>query len=455
MMNATRYLVSTKREVGWPVFLFVLAFTFSHYVALSQRLDIMASIRNELLLGLVCTLCAVGVMLSSPMSLGAGRRVALSFGVYLFMVVIQVPFAMDPHAASYAFNEWVLKQSIFTFYVAVLLRSPRHVALFLATYLFALTYILQEAVRGLISGSLVWRNQGIQRLHGAVDRYRHPNGLSLAATSCLPFLYFMRRVWTKWWMRLAMLGCLALAALCIINSGSRAGYVGVLAGIISLWLASKNKMRNVLLLILLYAVALVAVPQQYKERFQTIGGEDVEGASQDARMLLMEDAWAIFLKYPYGVGVSSYTFVRLRMFEDRAEQDVHNLYLQILTHLGLQGLVAFIWLIVNLFQCHQKSLLAVLEAADWLRAGVRKKQIPRDRFVSRFLFDLRILEMSIRGVRFFMIMMLFNGVFAHTAYHILWYFIVGVSLATASIANHLAEVTKSFSLRLQQEAVQL
>ena len=38
---------------------------------------------------------------------------------------------------------------------------------------------VQEAVRGLISGSLVWGNQGIMRLHGSVPRYGHPNGREL------------------------------------------------------------------------------------------------------------------------------------------------------------------------------------------------------------------------------------------------------------------------------------
>jgi putative inorganic carbon (hco3(-)) transporter len=453
-VKATRHLVSTKREVNWLVLLFVLAFTFLHYVALSQRLDIMATVRNELLLGLVCMLCAIGTMLGDPMSLGAGKRVALSFGVFFALVTIQVPFAMDPLSASYAFNEWVLKQSLFTFYVAILLRSPRHIALFLATYLLALTHILQEAVRGLISGSLVWRNQGIQRLHGAVDRYRHPNGLSLAAVSCLPFLYYMREVWTKWWMRLAILGCLGLAVLCIINTGSRAGYVGVVAGVISLWLTRPKKLRNALVVIVLAAVAMLMVPDQYKQRFQTIGGDEIEGASQEARITLMKDAWEIFLAYPYGIGLNSFIHVRLQMFDGRKGQDVHNLYLQILTHVGIQGLVAFIWLIVNLFHCHEKSLKSVLTAAAGLRQGVRQHEIPEDRFVRRFLLDLRILEMSIRGIRFFTVMMLFNGIFAHTVYHILWYFIVGVSIATASTAEHLVEVTRQFWLKQQREAMQ-
>lgn len=454
MNPATRYLVSTKREIGLPAFLFVLAFTFSHYVAASQRLDILATVRNELLLGLVCALLAVAAMVSDPMPLVTGRRAAISSAVFFVLVVIQVPFAMDPVSAKYAFDEWVSKQAIFTFFIANLLRSPRHVALFLATYLFSLFYIYQEAVRGLISGSLVWRNQGIQRLHGGVDRYRHPNGLSLAATSCLPFFYYLRNVWTKWWMRLAMLGAVGLAVLCIVNTGSRAGYVGVIAGALTVWWTSKHKVRNILVLLVLAVVAQLAMPEQYRERFETIGGEEIEGASQEARITLMQDAWEIFLDYPYGIGVNSFIHARLQKFPERKGQDVHNLYLQILTHLGLQGFVAFGWMIISLFQCQEQSLRRVLDTAAGLRRGVKSKQFTLDRYVERFLFDLRVLEMSIRSIRFFMVMMLFNGLFAHTVYHILWYFIVGVSLATASIADHLTDVTRSFWLRLQNRAAE-
>jgi putative inorganic carbon (hco3(-)) transporter len=454
-MNATRYLVSTRREVGLPAYVFVLAFTFSHFVALSQRLSIMAAIRNELLLGVACLVIAIGVFVTDPVPLGAGRLVALSFAAFFVTVVIQVPFAMDRAAASYMFNEKILKQAIFVFYIAVLLRSPRHVALFLATYLFALFWIYQEAVRGLISGSLVWRNQGIQRLHGGVERYQHPNGLSLAALSCLPFLYFMRRVWTRRWMKFAMLACLILAILCIVNTGSRSGYVGFMALVLCIWLASQHKARNILLLAVLAAIVIAAVPQQYKQRFETIGGEEKEGASKEARILLMQDAWEIFLRHPLGIGVDSFIYARLATYGNgRGKQDVHNLYLQLLTHLGVQGMLCFIVMIYSIFRCHKLCLKKIGLATGSLRHGLRNRQFEADRYVKQFCFDLKTLEMSIRSVQFFTVMMLFNGLFAHTTYHIVWCFIVGVTIATASITEHLADVTREFWLRQQSELVE-
>ncbi len=452
-MHVTSTLVSTKREAGWPALLMVLAFTFSHYVALSQRLEIMSAIRNELLLGIVCTLFAIGVLMTDPMPLGAGRRVVYSYLAFLLTMLLQVPFAMDPISARFMFFDNVLKQSIFVFFIAVLLRSPRHVSLFLAVYLFALTYVLQEAVRGLITGSLVWRNQGILRLHGAVLRYQHPNGLSLAAVSCLPFLFFMRDVWRKKWMRLAMLGCFVLAVLCIVNTGSRAGYMAVAAGALALWLINKHKARNLLILAGVSVIAFFALPEQYKARIGTIGGEEIEGGSQEARLQLMQDAWEIFLEHPYGVGVESFVRVRIMKFgSTRKGQDVHSLYLQILSHLGIQGMVTFIWLMVAVFQCHRASLRAIAEAAASLRSGLQRRDFPADRFVDRFLKDLRTLEMAIRSIGFFTFMMLFNGLFAHTTYHILWCFIVGTTIATAAIAEHLARVTRSFLQRQQRAA---
>jgi putative inorganic carbon (hco3(-)) transporter len=449
---STRQLISTRREASWLALLAVLGFTFSHYVALSQRLDIMATLRNEMLLGLTSALFAVGVMLTDPMPLGAGRRVALSYLAFLVMVFIQVPFAMDRVAANFTFSEHVLKQSIFVFYVAVILRSPRHIALFLAVYLFALFYILQEAVRGLITGNLVWRNQGILRLHGAVDRYGHPNGLSLVGVSVLPFLFYMRAVWHRPWMRLAILGCFVAAVLCIVNTGSRAGYVSVVAGMVTLWLLNRHKVRNLLILCVVGAGAFLALPEQYKARFETIGGEEIEGASKEARMQLMLDAWEIFLDHPYGVGVDSFIYVRhIKYGGDRKRQEVHNLYLQILTHLGVQGLATFVWLIVALFRCHAVSLRGIRAAAADLRRDLRRREIPLDRRVERFLADVTLLESAILSIRFFMIMMLFNGMFAQTAYHILWCFIVGTSIATGAVAEHLVGVTRRYLRRLREE----
>jgi O-antigen ligase len=420
---------------------------------LSQRLDIMDAIRNELLLGIICLIFAINVLVRSPLSLGPGRQVAISYGVFLVIVVIQVPFAMDPVAAWDMFNDAVLKQAIFVFFVAVLLRSPRHVALFIATYLFALLWIYQEAVRGLITGNLVWYNQGIMRLHGGVDRYRHPNGLGLAGLSCLPLLYYMRRVWRRRWMQLAILLCLVLAVLCIVYSGSRTGYVGVVAVLLVIWVTSRHKVRNLLLIVVFALLASVAMPEQYLKRFETIGGEEIEGASQDARILLMRDAWGIFLQYPYGIGVDSFIFVRLTKYgNERGRQDVHNLYLQILTHLGIQGLIAFVWMIITLFRCQEHSIRCIDDAAAGLRKGLGTGRVQADRYVARYLLDLRTLEMSIRSVRFFIIIMLFDGLFAHTVYHILWCFIVGVTLATATMAKQLHGVTRQFWQLAQNEA---
>lgn len=449
--RATRSLDSTRRESSPLLFGLVLAWTFVHFVALTQRIGLAASIRIEALLGLACLAAAVFTLMKDPLPVGAGRPVVIAFLAFLVLEVLQIPFAMDTHSAWFAFNEWVVPYTIFALFVAVLLRSPRQVTLFLAVYLLSLFYIYQEAVRGLISGSLVWYNQGIMRLHGGVDKYRHPNGLSLVALACLPFLYYMRNVWTRRWMQLAMLACLGLATLCIINSGSRAGYVGVVSGIFCIWLVSRHRLRNSLLLGVLVVVAALAVPDQYQARFRTIGGEEIQGSSQDARLTLMIDAWEIFLDYPYGIGLDSFIKVRLDKFPDRKGQDVHCLYLQVLTHLGLQGLLLFGWLIVTLFQCQERSLRSVMSAAGGLRQGVREGEIPGDRHVARFLRDLRALEMAIRGVRFFMVMMLFNGIFAHTIYTVIWSFIVGLSLATAANAANLTEVTARFWLRHRHE----
>ncbi len=99
----------------------------------------------------------------------------------------------------------VIKFAFLTFFMAVMIESPRQMRLFLAAFLFSTFYVTQEAVRGLISGGLVWQNQGVMRLHGAVPIYAHPNSLAGVAMGCIPFVAFLFPHTRRWWLKLALL----------------------------------------------------------------------------------------------------------------------------------------------------------------------------------------------------------------------------------------------------------
>ena len=140
-------------------------------------------------------------------------------------MIIQLPFAADPITAKHVFTDRVIKFAMLTFFMVVLIRSPRAMHWFIAAFLFACFYVTQESTRGAISGYLIWENQGVMRLHGAVPIYAHPNSLAGIAMGVVPFVVFLFPTIRRLWVRLLLLAPLVTSLVCLLYSGSRTGYV--------------------------------------------------------------------------------------------------------------------------------------------------------------------------------------------------------------------------------------
>ncbi|HOX25964.1 MAG TPA: O-antigen ligase family protein [Candidatus Krumholzibacteria bacterium] len=426
-----------------PVWLYLLLlfYTVSLYAALGERLSILSAIRHELVLAVVMLgLCAMFMMANPPRLRGEGRLITAA-GIYVLVLLYQIPMAVVPSVAQQTFMDSVFKHIVFAFFVIVIVRSPRHMIGLYGAWLFSLFWLYQEAVRGLISGSLMWYNQGIRRLHGSVELYRHPNGLSLIACTCLPFLFHLVPVFRR--MRVFLLWLLAtggLAALCILYTGSRAGYVGVL-GMLPFWaLTRPNRGRNLMIMAGMLLVIVLVMPEQYKGRFESIGAEEeAAGHSREARLQIMEDAWAVFKLHPLGTGIDGFQIVRAQMFGK--VQDTHNLYLQILTHLGIQGMVAWLFLIVSMFQ----SLNGTIRRLDAILREVRDaaNRVADDRAARRqlgiYFGQMRILRAAAMGTRMFLFFMLVNGLFAHTLYLVSWWFVLAQACVLGEMSRQLLD----------------
>lgn len=426
----------------------LLAYTISVYGALGERMDMLAAVRHELLMGVALIALSVWVIMDRPLNLGPYRNIVLAIVLLFGSMLTQIPFAYDPQIAWTTFFDRIVKQAMFTFFIVALVRSPQQMRWFVAAFMFSIFYVLQESMVGLATGSLVWRNQGIQRLHGAVTLYRHPNGLSLIAVTILPFVIHMFPVVKRKLLRLGMLAMVVMALLAVVYTGSRAGYIGTIAVLFFWWFFSKSKVKGILVGAVLAAAVLVVLPQQYKERFLSIGGEEKEGHSRDARLLLMEDAWIIFQDNPGGVGVDCFTPVRKDRF-DRG-QGTHNLYLQVATHLGIQGFLIFFFFAGTIGWSFHKVIgrlerLVEGAAATFRRARGQPRARPILAHVGR---DAMYVAAVARACRLYLAMLIVNGVFAHTLYLICWWLLAGMAIAVLGLTDDLESILRRTRRRL-------
>jgi O-antigen ligase len=412
------------------------------------RRAIFRAIRSEFSLGLLLTVACAGLLIVQRPDLGRAKMVILMIVCLFVAIIIQVPFAADQASAQNIFVDRVAKFACLTFFMMVLIQSPHRLTFFLYAFLLSCFYITQESVRGLISGGLVWENQGVMRLHGAVPIYRHPNSLAGLAMGAVTFVVFLLPVWRGWFLRCALLALLATSIICVLYSGSRTGYVGFLAFLIYWFAVSRRKARWLTFGLILGSIGLVFTPQQYKDRFLSIGGPQASGSkggsgSRATRIEIQEDALAIFLENPAGIGVGSFPAVRMEKFG--RFQDTHNLYLEVATNLGIQGLIVFLALIGAILSSYRKAYRRFREQQDSVDRALQTESDDERRRVALVGHrrDLDLLLAVCRAAGGFVLVRLVLGVFGMDLYEIYWWFAAGLALCLLNMIVPTSEATLS------------
>ncbi len=422
-----------------PTIFFVglLLYTMSVFTNLGARLDFLSAIRHEFIAGLVLTVLAAYSLASFKLDLDYHRILIIAIFSLLAIELSQVPFAVFPAKAWAMYFNYIFKLSMFALFMAAFMRTPNHLRWFIGVFLFSLFWVYQESTRGWMTGGMMWYNQGILRLHGSVPLYKHPNGLSLIAVTGVPFLLAIFPVVRSKILRLIMLGMGAMIVPIIIYTGSRAGYLGAIAMVVAWWLSSRHRGRIFVVVAIAAAITVTTLPEQYKGRFKSINGKEAAGHSRESRLLIMQDAWAIFLDHPFGVGVDCFTVVRTQRFG--RVQYTHNLYLQVATHLGIQGLAVFAFFVWALFysfhiarnRLHRLELRAASLARD-------KRLHRRDRtLLGRYYRDAEFTGAVARAGMLYLVMLLVNGVFNHSLYLICWWLVSGMAFASLTVTTHL------------------
>lgn len=405
------------------------------YLQLGTRFSILGTIRFEFLLGSFLGLSALFKQLQNQ-----SATAPLTKYVYLFffVVIIQIPFSATVEHSYNIFIDRVLKFSLLALFISTFIKSPKALHLFIFAYLLACFKLGSEGFIGWITGSLVWENQGIMRLHGSIPILAHPNSFSGFGVCLLPFTYYLYPTVNKIY-KLFLILLSIFAFIIIIYTGSRSGYIAT-AGLIAYAIyTSKYRIKAAAGFTILLFVSAPFIPEDYFERFESIyTGNEKEGNSKQTRMTILEDAFEISIKHPFGIGVAAFPTVRDHYFGRK--QDTHNLYFEVLTNLGVQGLIVFLLLILRIFKTineNEKSLFKSLslvsrsppEALFWSETTFKE--------VTNYInFSLAVAN----AVKAFIVVRLFLGLFGMDLYEIYWWLAIGLTLSIRSISISLRTI---------------
>lgn len=399
-------------------------YIFAFYMELHKRISFLETIRFQFVFGaIIGTLCCYKFLTERKMFYGLNSvtKVVLS---YLFLMGIYTIFSMDRETSLVVYSDRVLKFSLVSFFIYVATSKVEDLRVIIAFMLLAWLKIASEGFVGWGTGSMMWENQGIQRLHGSTIMFRHPNSYSGFAVGCLAFGYFLLSAVKSKLIKLFLLILLTFSLVIVVTTGSRTGYVAVAIGTIFIFFKMKKGRAKLLVIgIATLIVGLNVVSEDYKQRFQSIfTGEEKEGQSSEARLQIIEDAFLVFAEHPMGVGVAAFPKVRMDMFN--RFQDTHNLYLEILTNLGPLGIILFILFVSKLIALSRSNIRHVLDGGSFT---------PADKM---FLVGLT------KAVIGFILLRLLLGLFGMDMYEIYWWLSLGITLSVTKLTHKYSSPSK-------------
>jgi len=239
------------------------------------------------------------------------------------------------------------------------------VLMFLASVALYMSHSLLEYA----AGRCQWR-MGIRRMIGVDETFMDPNAFAAGLVCALPLTLPFWAGKSSPRMRVLLAGFAALACLCILLTGSRAGLMGLgLCALLCLFASGRIKtaMLSLALLAAAAPVAWAALPEELQMRYLTIidpsygppnAQQSVEGRLDG--LVLGYEVWA---RSPLlGEGPGAF------MAATGSVIKAHNVYGQVISELGTLGALALAGLIV----CY---LLNWLEAR---RSQRRRPDLPRD-----------------------------------------------------------------------------
>ncbi len=181
-----------------------------------------------------------------------------------------------------------------------------------------------------------------------------PNDLAMVLVAILPFciIYFLKSTGS---MRMVYGGLAVVVLLAIILTGSRGGFLGLLAVVGYLVFkrypgvdGAKGKIyffRKITMTVIAVSVFLALSPPEYIERINSLFNLEDDynvSNSKTGRLGIWASGIDIMMSRPYGVGIGAFPAAQGMLTDDGAYKTAHNTLLLVGVELGFLGLLLFL-----------------------------------------------------------------------------------------------------------------
>lgn len=237
------------------------------------------------------------------------------------------------------------KQVLFYILLATVIRDEKSLKLFVNAFLVIMFIYMGHSLREYINGRHAYR-MGFVRMIGVDTSMGDPNTFAASILYSVPLLsmYFVNNgaesPGKRKFVRLAAFSYFALAVACILFTGSRSAFVGLLLLVGIVVAKSAHRWRFASLALLAAPVIWLLLPASLENRFETIIWPEVgpanAQASANARFAGLETGVALWAEHPlFGIGPGNWRAATHSFLES------HNLYGELLGEMGTLGGVTF------------------------------------------------------------------------------------------------------------------
>lgn len=253
----------------------------------------------------------------------------------LVVMALWVPFANNNYHALMTFKDMTL---CFFFYLGIVafVNSTSRMHKLILMWLGVHTVL---AVNGLLHGG-----RGVGGWMG------DENDFGMEMNVAIPVAFFMYQGAVANGSKSLYIGLLGLFVMALVSTGSRGGFLGLLAAGTYCWFYSPRKIMSLIVGLCLGVLVMIAAPQEYWDRIATITDDStMETGTAGQRVFTWGIGWEMFLANPIlGVGQSNFPWTSGEYLAGRTWQtrslsgrQAHSLYFTLLPELGLVGAMIF------------------------------------------------------------------------------------------------------------------
>lgn len=288
------------------------------------------------------------------------RKTTIWLIFYLFLIIISV---LTADVTLYAYNYFKAAFGYFMLYF-IILKSVSDINKI--KYMFSLLVLIHILL--LILNPDVILNPATRSYLKHTSFLGDGNDFTWSVCIVFPFTIFLFQVAKRKAIKYISIFCMVIFLMAIIGSSSRGASISLCIMLFYLWKKSKNKVKGLLILIILAISVSIFAPSSYFERMESIKDYEQEGSAQ-GRIMAWKSAIRMAIDHPI-LGVGAFHFPVKFGVEyrpdgygrtDLAWLNAHSIYFKILGELGFPGILFLVSILLVNFKNNENIISSLIK----------------------------------------------------------------------------------------------